>query len=420
MGTISAGSFNHFLLTGQTSRLTPEKAMRFYRESSAVAIAVDRIASEIEQIRPVLLLEDGSFETGHELLELLEQPNGFESRDVFIGQVARHYLLTHDSLVYAEGGLSSPPSQIWAVKPQALSILQNNVDGYPQSYRITTGMARGNYTRDESKRSWTYNDGGLREVYQINGFSSHGSNTFSDSPLEAALTEVRQQITGRFHNLRILENGAKLSLIAIFKDQLDEQQLEQRRQALNEGLAGSENAGKIAVVNSDDLTLQEAGISNRDMDYLNLDKVATDTIAMRYDIPLPLISNDAATFNNLEQAVFHFFDRAVLPNFQTIYNGIGKMLMPRYGLDPSKNKITYNPDDIDALRARTIKELSQMITDKVITINEYRDGISRKPVKGGDDIFMSASEIPIARDVFTLEDIDDPQETAKRGGDDSE
>ena len=308
----------------------------------------------------------------------------------------------------------NPPKSIWAVKPQAVTITEDGTDGYAQRYDLSTGMGRGNYKRfEQAGRAWEYNDGTLRQVYQIRGFSSGNRNTTSDSPLEAIALEIRQLINGRYHNLALLKNGARLSLVAIFKDELDEDQMEARRQALNEHLGGATNAGKIAVVNSSDLDLKEVGINNKDMDYLNLDRVASEAVARRYKIPLPLVSNDASTFSNLEASVFHFYDFSVIPVFQKCFSGLGDMLMPRYGLDPAKNKITFNPLDIDALRMRKIEELSKQKTDGGITTNEYRNGIGREDISGGDDILVSATLIPLGLDSFSLDDIDDPKAVLK-------
>lgn len=411
---IAGGSFYESVLYNRS--ITSVQAMKFYRESSSLATAIDLIADEVEKIKPVLLLENGDIETNHPILDAINKPNGPETRDEFIGQIARHYLLTHDSFVYAEGGVTTPPKSIWSVKPQAVTITEDGTDGYPQSYNLSTGMGRGNYKRvEKSGNAWEFNDGTLRQVYQIRGFSSSNNNTYSDSPLEAIALEIRQLINGRYHNLALLKNGARLSLVAIFKDQLDEEQLEARRQALNEHLGGSTNAGKIAVVNSEDLDMKEVGINNKDMDYLNLDKVASEAVARRYKIPLPLVSNDASTFNNLEKSVFHFYDFSVIPIFEKCYSGLGDMLMPRYGLDPSKNKITYNSLDIDALRMRKIEELSKQKTDGGITTNEYRNGIGREDVSGGDDILVSATLIPLGSESFSLDDIDDPEAVSKDG-----
>lgn len=412
LGDIGQGSFAEYLL-GYSSYFSASTAMQFYRQSSAVAMAVDMIADEIEKIRPVLKTEDGSFDTDSEVLSIINKPNGFETRHELIGQLVRNYLLTHDAFVYAEGTLSRPPLSMFVVPNQDVTITENGVDKYPNNYMIGSGMAKGTYSREELNRSMRFTQGGMRELYQIGSYSSHTSRTYSDSPLQAVALEVRQLINARYHNLRLLENGGRLSLIALLKGFESEDQIEVARDNLNSQMAGPRNAGKIAVMQAEEMELKEVGTNNKDMDFFNLDQAAQQVISRRYKIPLPLINNDASTFNNLEQSVYHFYDMAVLPVFEKVFSGLSHFLLPRYGIDPAKARITYNPDDIDALRGRKIEELSKLIKDNAITINEYRDNISLEPVEGGDDIYMPATMIPVAQDQFTLSDIDSPEQTAK-------
>lgn len=403
-GAYSGGLYN-FLLGSAYGGVTPTGAMELYRSSSSLADAVDLIATEIEKIKPVLRLPDGTLDETFDILNLLKTPNGYEGFDEFIGQVSRHWLLTHNSLVYAEGAKSQPPTELWAVKPQAVSPQENTNDGYPQQFSVNTGMGKGNYSRitNNRKKGWLFLDGNLRQVYNIAGFSSRSNNIRADSPLEAISTEINQQIAGRTHNLALLRNGARVSLVAVFKDDLQDEQLQTRSQALNEGLAGAHNAGNIAVVNSEDLEFKEMSLSNKDMDYLNLDDVARKAIYNRYKIPLPLIDTAASTLNNMEQSVFHFYDRAVLPNFQRVYSGLGKMLLPRYGLDPSQYSITYNSNDIESLRIRKLEELGKMTKDKAIPSNEYRTAMGLKSLEGGDVIYHSATQVPMG-ETFTHDD----------------
>lgn len=414
LGEIGRGSFAEYLL-GQSSYFSADRAMRFYRQSSAVAMAVDMIADEIEKIRPVLRDESGKFVPDAECLSIINRPNGFETRHELVGQLVRNYLLTHDAFLYAEGAFKRPPLGLFVVPNQDVTITENGVDKYPRSFSVGSGMAKGTYNRQELNKAMHFTQGGMREVYQISGYSSHTSRTYSDSPLQAVALEVQQLINSRYHNLRLLENGGRLSLIAVFQDIESEDQIEVLRDNLNSQMAGPHNAGKIAVIGANEMELKEVGTNNKDMDFFNLDAAAQQCIARRYKIPLPLINNDASTFNNLEQSVYHFYDMAVLPVFEKVFSGLSHFLLPRYGIDPAKARITYNPDDIEALRGRRIAELSKLIKDNAITINEYRDNISFEPVEGGDDIYMPATMIPVARDVFTLTDIDNPEQVARDG-----
>lgn len=388
-------------------RMTPQRAMDFYRSSSSVAIAVDMIADEIEHLQPVIQTEDGKYLNDHELLRFLKSPNGFDNWAGFIGASARHYLLTRECMFYGGGGVTRPPLEMFAVKPQTVSTIENAQDRYPQVFMVTEGRGSGTYTRAEKARKINYYDGGLREVFRVHGFSSRTDETRADSPLEAVALEARQQIQGRVHNLALLENGGRLSLIVNFKDNLTEDELIARRDVLNRVLGGAGNAGRIATTSSSDMEIKEAGTNNKDMDYAELDAVAREALFLRYKIPLPLVSNDASTDNNMEHSVYHLYDRAVLPLADVLLDGLGRFLLPRYGLDPSRVCLTFNPESIDALVDRRVKMLLDRKNLAVETINELRAQLpNREPIDGGDVLYQASTQVPVGTDLFTDDNVD--------------
>lgn len=388
-------------------RMSPQAAMQFYRTSSSVAIAVDMIADEIEHLQPVIQTEDGKYIQDHELIRFLRSPNGFDNWSGFIGAAARHYLLTRECMFYGGGGITRPPLEMFAVKPQAVSTIENAMDRYPQVFMITEGRGSGTFTRTERARKINYYDGGLREVFRIHGFSSRSDETRADSPLEAVALEAKQQIQGRVHNLSLLSNGGRLSLIVQFKDSLGEDELLSRRDSINRVLAGASNAGRIATVSSSDMEIHDAGTNNKDMDYAELDAVAREALFLRYKIPLPLVSNDASTDNNMEHAVYHLYDRAVLPLADVLLDGLGRFLLPRYGLDPSRVSLTFNPESIDALVDRRVKMLLDRQKLGVETINELRQQLpNREPIEGGNTLYQPATLVPVGTDLYTDDNVD--------------
>jgi len=409
---IQRGSLMEMIFGG--GRMTPAAAMEFYRTCSSVAIAVDMIADEIEHLQPVIQLEDGKYVNDHDLLRLLKSPNGFDNWAGFIGASARHYLLTRECMYYGGGGVSRPPLELFAVKPQTISTIENAVDRYPQVFMITDGIAGGTFTRFARGKKVNYYEGNLREVFRVHGFSSRTDETRADSPLEAVALEAKQQIQGRVHNLALLDNGGRLSLIVQFKDPMTEDEHVARRDGVNRALAGASNAGRIAVVSSSDMEIHEAGTTNKDMDYAELDSVAREALFLRYKIPLPLVSNDAATDNNMEAAVYHLYDRAVLPLADVLLDGLGRFLLPRYGLDPSRVSLTFNPESIDALVDRRVKMLLDRQKLGVETINELRAQLpNREPLEGGDTLYQASTLVPVGTDLFTDDNVDTATDAAR-------
>lgn len=402
-------------------RMTPQSAMQFYRSSSSVAIAVDMIADEVEHLMPVIQTEDGKYIQDHDLLRMLKSPNGFDNWAGFIGAAARNYLLTRECFFYAGGGVSRPPLEMFSVKPQTISSVENAVDKYPQSFLITEGRAHGNYVRVEKAKKINYYDGGLREVFRVHGYSSRVDESRADSPLEAVALEARQQIQGRVHNLSLLNNGGRLSLLVQFKDAMSEDEHIARRDSIRAQFAGPENGGNIGVISSADMDVKEFGTTNKDMDYAELDAVAREALFLRYKIPLPLVSNDASTDNNMQHAVFHLYDRAVLPLADVLLDGLGRMLLPRYGIDPQRACLTYNPESIEALVARRVDMLLARQKLGVETINELRAQLpNREPLEGGDTLYQASTLVPVGTDLFTDDNVDSSTVAARLAAEDAD
>lgn len=412
MGDVNSGSYAEWLGCGY-SRLTPQQAANFYRTSSAIAIAIDTIADEAEKIMPVLEI-NGKFTDSHPLLDKIKAPNPYETRQQFIGALVRDWLLNHSAFVAAAGNLRAEPASIYSISPQRVSG-SLGANELPLQYNIPTGAIQGNFVRELDKRRIRFVDGPLKEFYQIKGYSSRPNSLWADSPLEAALLEAKQQIEGRTHNLKLLQNGARLSLIAIFKHPLQEEELAQRRQALNEQIGGSSNAGKIATVSSDELELKEVGKTNKDMDYANLDAVAFKTVMIRYKIPLPIVTDSAMTDNNFSEAVFQLYDRAILPAFEYVMSGLGDFLLPRYGLDPTKARLTYDPESIESLRQRTLENLQKRRDLNIETINELREDLpDREAVDDGDVIYQAATLIPLGEDMSASDELNNTEDNIRR------
>lgn len=407
--SILDGSFSDQVLFGGT--VNAQKTASFYRNSSAVATAIDIIAKEVEQINPVVKLKDGSLDDTHEVITLLNNPNEFEDYREFIGQAIRNYLLNHDAYIYAEGSVTRPPANIFVTNNQVVTATQNGVDKYPQIFSVTTGFGAGTFTRQAVKRSARFYDGNLKETYNIHGYSSRSSNINADSPLEAAALEARQQIVGRNHNLKLMTNGGRLSMAVIYKPdvQPDPEQWKEMKDAVIDDFSGSDNAGKIAVYAASDMDIKELGMNNKEMDFANLDQISRDSIFMRYGIPLPIISTDGQTYNNFDRAIEDLYDRAVLPYAQILFSGFTKMLRHRF--NDSFEEITYNPEAIPAIKGRMLEELKNRRDINIETVNELREFLpNRENIVGGDVFYQAATLVPAGEDLFDESPIDQDED----------
>lgn len=403
--SIPSGSIIEFALRG--GLLSASKAMELYRKNSSLATAVDLIAGTFEQIQPVLKDPDGKLTEDHDVIRLLNQPNGFQSWEQIAGEISRHYLLTSDSHLSGLGNIKRPPLELYAVKPQTVSVTEDQRDSFPMTYLVTQGAGRGQYARETEKGIVRFHSGSLKELFHTMGFSSRVNNISGDSLIQSIILEINQKIQGLTHNLKLINNGGRLSLIMAFKDKdgLDDDEHKARKKRIIEDLAGPNNAGGIAVISAADGDIKELGKSNKDMDYVKLDHIATLTIFLRYKIPLPLVTNDASTFNNLKTAVGLLYDQATLPLADTLFGGLSKFLLPKYGLDPSQYSITYDTLSITALKTRMLEQIKEQRGMNLETTNELRAGMGREPIENGDTLYQAANLVPLGQDLFTDDNV---------------
>ncbi|MNE72644.1 hypothetical protein D3C80_1686030 [compost metagenome] len=116
----------------------------------------------------------------------------------------------------------------------------------------------------------------------------------------------------------------------------------------------------------------------------------------------------------MSHAVFQLYDRAVLPLADVLLDGLGRFLLPRYGIDPSRACITFNPESIDALVARRVDMLLARQKLAVETINELRAQLpNREPIEGDDVLYQPSTLVPVGTDLFTDDNVDSATEAAR-------
>jgi len=117
-------------------------------------------------------------------------------------------------------------------------------------------------------------------------------------------------------------------------------------------------------------------------------------ISQRYDIPIPLLKDNAATYNNFAVAQFAFYHDAILPHADLLLGELTAWLMPKF--KNSENLVlTYDASDIPALRLRNFEEAKVLRQIASNTDNEIRTIIGYENIEGGDVVFKPANQLPM-------------------------
>ncbi len=408
-----------------STSVTAYQAFKYYQQSAAVAIAVEMIASKVEGMMPVV--RDGDkLSDAHPALDLLARPNPMNTRKQFIGELVRHYLISGNSFMTMFGGARSSSLELWPIHPVDAMPEATFDNPWPEVIRITSGFAQGSYPVDEVQGQIVFQSDGFREVIHIKGFSSRNNSVLGDSPLECIASEIEQQLEGKQHNVSLLKNGGRPSLIFNFKGGFSTKESFREAVAfLRSQFGGSKKAGTIAGVNSEELEIHETSITNKDMDFAVLDEASRSVIFTRYGIPLPLVTASRQTHSNFEEAVTTFYYDAIIPAFEAVYHPLARALS-RKVRGGENLEITYDPNSIPAIRAEMLKEAKQLADLAILTVNEQRKKLPEtEPIEGGDVLLAPASLQPVAGEgvdlaAMMVEDREMQAELARQGAEQGE
>jgi len=411
-------SLGSFLRFGTASAGTPTGALDLYDKSTAVSIPVNMVADAFASIVPVIEFKDELIQD-HPILDLLSTPSPFYSRTLFFEMLGKDYLVTGETEVVALGGVSRPPIQLQPISPKNISVNEQQ-GGINGSFIVAGNTLSGQYKLKRVKQRIHYYDGGLREIKQIRNYSTRNNSLLrGQSPLVSASKEAAQHIKGSEHNISLLDNGGRVSLIFHFDEDLNTDEFNETKARVKAQYSGTGNAGMVGVTSGGKLDIKEMGINNKDMDFATLQGMAQRAVALQYKVPLPLMTTDAATFTNFKESRAALYTDAVLPLADRIFGGLTDLLMPRYGLDPNEYRITYDKTKIEALAAVALEQLKLRKEINIESDNELRASIGRKPYVGGDVVLKPSNLIPAGTDIFAEPGEEtDPDTTILRDEDD--
>ncbi len=396
---------------------TATNALNLYNESTAVSIPINKIAKPFANLDLVLKTGDEILKD-HPVLELLKQPSPYYTQGLFLEVLAKDYLVTNESHIVAIGNINRPPLELQPISPSNISI-DEGMGGTPNSIIVAGSTLPGSYLPDNRKKNVRYYNGGLREAYYIRGYSTRNNSLLrGQSLLVSASKEARQHILGSNHNVSILEKGGRISLVFHFEEDVGVDDLKAIKQRINEEYSGANKAGTIGVTSGGKLDIQELSKNNKDMEFTNLQQMAKFAVASQYDLPLALITTDAQTFDNFKEAKLALYDDAILPLANRLLDGLSAFLLPRYGIDPTKTRITYDVDTITALVMRRNSELKLLKELDIFNDNELRGRIAGvEDYEGGDIHYKPANFIPVGSSMLNP---GEPRVVRNNGDDNSE
>jgi len=395
-----AQSTSDFIKYGYTDAQSASAAMGLYDQSSFVSIPINKVSKPFSTIQPVLWnMRTKEATNDHKVLDLLRSPCAGFTQELFFKTLANHFLITGEADIVAAGTVTRPPLEITPVSPADVSPVEGE-DGLPALHQVSGMYYNGVYKAEIVDRNLRFFDEGINEFYMIRDYSTNrGSRIRGQSLLKSASRDVRQAVLGTEHNVSMLEKGGRLSLIFNFETDMSPDDYRETKKRILAQYGGASKAGQIGVTNGEKLKLVNMGSTNVEMDYANLTEQIKQTLALLYDVPLPLVSLSASTMNNYEIANLALWDDAVLPLARVILGGLSELLLPRYGMDLGEWRLVVDREQITALMMRTLEELKSRSAIGIETRDEMRAVLGRERTAGGNQFYVNSTMIPDGTDL---------------------
>lgn len=390
------------------------ECIRYYQQCAPLFTAIQLISDEVSGITPFLYDRNtNQYNKKDPLLKLLSFPNLDVTGSEFLEQVSCFFLITGNCFIVATGSSNKPAKELFVIPPQYVSLLPGE-DGYTETITVNWDYTQPEvFERKEVDGRLRFYNGDDKEIWHIKEFNPMmGSNNLYGMPkLMPIFYEIEQYMNSSVHNLSLLVRGARPSGALVSQEPLTDDQFMRLEEQMSRYYTGAHQTGKVMLLENG-IDFKEMSISNKDMDFMELKKNVTNTIYNALKIPLPTVSPDHMTMSNMDSGKLNLYDNAVLPLTNRIFAELSNFLLHRYTQD--KNIIiTYSDDEITALQPRRNDDLVKIKSVGVLTINEIRKQMGYEPLQGGDSLFGTTNDIPIAQDVYTQDQFIEPAPMGK-------
>ena len=371
-----------------TDRNFHQLAKEGYGKNAVVYRCVDDIAMAVSSVplKAVRDTADGVEQVpSHPILDLMRRPNPHQSGKALVHALTSFLALDGNTYLEGVGPDTGPnrgrmqelyvkrPDRMKAVAGQAgITAYEYQVNGQTYRWEVDPITGRGPILH-------------IKQFSPLNDFYGMGS-------LEAAAMAVDQNNSYAQWNFNTLRNGGYPPWVLVTDGdrQLTDPQFERVKKEIKDNIVGAKNAGKPALLEG--VKPQPLGFSPREMEWIEGNRETARCIALAYGVPPMLLGIPGDnTYSNQQEARLAFWETTVLFYVSLLVGELNDWL--DYGDDV---RLEHDLGAVPALAQRRATMWERAMESKgLLTINERRELLNRKPVPGGDVILVSASEIPL-------------------------
>lgn len=367
-----------------------------YEKNPTIKECVDIIAGGAASVNFELkrLLPDGTYEDidDHPVLRLINRPNPTQTKVKFFQTFFTNYLVTGNSFLIADQVSDNlPPTELWNIPVAGIQIMPSDT-GVPISYKFTG--VRGNKIFPVNPIT------GMSQIFHSKTISLIDS-LYGISPLMAGRVWIDMANEGAEWNAGLVQNGCQASgVLKKTGTPLTDAQYSQITKRWEKDHQGSKNAG-VPMILDNGLEWTELGKTPKDMDFNTSIDYSDKKICGIYGVPYVLLSPDASTFNNVENARRILWEDTITKYLDDFLDSFDDWLLAKYP-DTEGMVLKACYDDVAAFQQQKKEQADRidgMVEKGIITRNEAREalGYEKLPNPEADEIYIPANLVPLGQ-----------------------
>lgn len=263
--------------------------------------------------------------------------------------------------------------------------------------RVTVEQTARGYLRyildadDRSKRQ----EFDQEEVFHCTALTTDG--LVGLCPITVARRMFEERMASKEYRARFYENSAQPAGILKMPGALkDEDAVKRLKKTWAEAHSGVRNAHKVAIL-EDGLEWQQVGLSSKDNDFVNEERLGLEDIARMYGIPPHKIGDlSRSTNNNIEHQSIEFVRDCLTPWLKNFEEALMFAL-----LTPDEAERYYFEFLVDGLLRGDYKTRQEGLAfqrqNGIITANEWRrlENMNALPPEEGDKLLVNGNMVPV-------------------------
>lgn len=344
------------------------------------AIAEEVASSEHYLKKPNRLNEYERVKTRHEFLRLLDKPNPQMTKFELLEGTQSFIEMAGEAFwIFALGEVTKRPKEVYLMRPDKMKVVVDDKDGSVKGYILHKG--------DGSQIPFS-----VQEVLHFKMFNPN--NTYRGlGTVQAAMTYIEtEKFASRFARNFLYNNATPTGVLSLQKN-VSKEVANKFKRMWTEGISGSENAGKIAIVREIDVKFEKIGLSLGDIDLKALRELTDEQIMKMFRVPkgiLAISEGQGLGRASIETLEYIFIKRVIEPKVKRI-DGTLQTAIERF----------YKKDQLIVCHEQIIPEdkeynlkLLEAGTDKWITRDEAREQSGLDAV-GAELLYNEINKIPI-------------------------